>query len=138
MTQIFTVPNPPVVIAVLPKGSCAVPCPVDRVRAAGFNRLHQLGQAALLKLDQPMKVVRHDDPGYGTPPFLLMGTPEFGYQQATQMKVGKEWLAIVDDGCDQISPAGLAESTGSQAMGLRACRHSIAFLVAPDELTLAA
>jgi hypothetical protein len=44
----------------------------------------------------------------------------------------------VYDRSHQISPAGLAESAGSQAMGLRACWHSIAFLVAPDELTLAA
>jgi len=67
-----------------------------------------------------------------------MGAPELCYQQTAQAKVGKQRQAIVYDRCHQISPAGLAESTGSQAMGLRASWHSIAFLVAPDELTLAA
>jgi hypothetical protein len=67
-----------------------------------------------------------------------LGAPELGYQQTTQTKVGKQGLTIVYDRSHQISPAGLAESAGSQAMGLRASWHSIAFLVAPDELTLAA
>ena len=95
LQQILVITQCSVVKPSLPKLFATSPRTIHRNRTPGLCTLHQPLQCSRMKLDQPMKMVGHDDPSQGSDMALLLRPSEFLYYQSAQPPVRENRLAVL-------------------------------------------
>ncbi|AOE63183.1 hypothetical protein AXG94_15895 [Pseudomonas corrugata] len=70
--QIFFLANGPVVETFLPKRSLTLHLSIEGYGGPGLRARNQFRKPYILQFNQPMKMVRHDNPGQGTGELFLL------------------------------------------------------------------
>jgi hypothetical protein len=103
-------------VSALPNPALAPKAPVDSDRGPGLEALHQPREVrAARQSDQPMQVIRHQDPGEGFDLSVRMAPLELDDGCARRVQVEKQRPAHVRDRGDQIGAASLAEPSLTQS-----------------------
>jgi hypothetical protein len=78
LANILFPPDSPIEKSALPETALPAQVPVDGDCRSRFDGLHCFGQRpTLIELEQPVQMVRHNDPGKRNGITLLMHAPEF-------------------------------------------------------------
>ncbi|MNG19455.1 hypothetical protein D3C84_1036150 [compost metagenome] len=88
--------------AMLPEWSITPDRAIQRERNARFCPRHHESERAVLELDQPMKMIRHDNPGQRKGQLFLLSFSQRINHQATLFKVFEYGVPVLNNGCNQV------------------------------------
>ncbi|MNN62423.1 hypothetical protein D3C81_1777230 [compost metagenome] len=115
-------------VAALPELAAEAEVVIDALGAAGLEAFHQAGETGIAQRQQPVQMIRHDDPGEAVGQPLLPGQSHFVDQQAGSMEIGQHGPATVYDGGDEVDAPVFRGAPVAKAgrVGGEVVRHSIA------------
>ena len=100
-------------------------------RAVGFDAPHQTGKGLVSQGDEPMQMIRHDDPGKRNGPVVLMSRSKFSDQQSAELGAPEMRRAVVGGRGEQVRPPRFGVTPAPKATRARGSHrwHSVAFVV---------
>ena len=106
----------PVMKTLLPQPPLTSTSLVHCASTAGFNPAHQGFQGHIMKLDEPVEMVRHDDPGQGSYRGFLLRFAKLMYDPTSKVEIRKYRSTLLGLAGQQIEPARFGEPAAAQAV----------------------